>query len=632
MSVSPEVSPTPSPTPSSAAAPTAARASALPTKINHFLRQAIEADLAAGVYAGRRWAGRPADGPTHAAGEIDPARVRMRFPPEPNGYLHIGHAKAILLNFGLAHDFGGVCHLRYDDTNPEKEEQEFVDAIAEATHWLGCDWTANGLEHRFFASNYFDFMFRAAKALIEAGLAYVDEQSPQDMRANRGDFGRPGVDSPYRTGSPAQHLARFQQMRDGQHPDGSMVLRAKIDMASPNINLRDPALYRIRRAHHHNTGDTWCIYPMYTFAHPLEDAFEHITHSMCTLEFEDQRPFYDWVLAKLAELGLLTHPLPRQLEFGRLNVTHVLTSKRKLKQLVDDAHVSGWDDPRMPTLFGLRARGYTPASIRAFVDATGASKTNAWVDYSVLEQCLRDDLDPLADRAMAVLDPLELIITNFPEHELVECSAPVHPQAPGLGSRSFKFGRKLWIERSDFQAVPEKGYHRLYPPQAGAHAEAAPGSPATPGSQVRLKYGFVVRCTGFEADPTGRVTAVHAEYFAGSKSGTPTSGQFKAKGVITWLAQADAVPACVNLFAHLFMPEQPGTTDVDFLTELNPDSLRSVAAFVEPSLAQASLGLLGKGDGQRLQFERHGYFLATASDSGAPTFNRIVGLKDSFSK
>jgi glutaminyl-tRNA synthetase len=415
----------------------------------------------------------------------------------------------------------------------------------------------------------------------------------------------------------ADNLARFEQMRNGELADGAAVLRAKIDMASPNISMRDPAIYRIRRATHHNTGDTWCIYPMYTFAHPIEDALENITHSFCTLEFEDQRPFYDWLLDHLADAGLLTKPPPKQYEFGRLNVTHVLTSKRKLKQLVDEGRVSGWDDPRMPTVAGLRARGYTPAALRAFADGTGASKTNAWVDYSVLEQCVRDDLDPTAARAMAVLDPLKLVITNWPASgETTDHTAPVHPQAPDRGQRAMRFGKEVWIERSDFQAVPEKGYHRLYPPHTDANGAAVVGS------QVRLKYGYVVRCTGFQADANGVVTEVHAEYFADSKSGTPTSGQFKAKGVITWVSAADAgEPVAVNLYDHLFAPEQPGTSDADFLTELNPKSLSVAQAFVEPSLRAAP-------SGERFQFERHGYFIKRA-DGG---FNRITGLKDSWAK
>ncbi len=612
------------------AAPAAAQASASltsdPTKPNHFLRQAIEADLAAGAYATRRWSGQPADGPSHALGGADPAKVRTRFPPEPNGYLHIGHAKSICLNFGLARDFGGVCHLRYDDTNPEKEEQAFVDAIDETVRWLGFDWIGRDAaqsNHRFFASNYFDFMYRAAEALIEAGFAYVDEQSAADMRANRGDFGRPGTDSPFRGRSVAEHLSRFREMRDGQHADGAMVLRAKIDMRSPNINLRDPALYRIRRAHHHNTGDKWCIYPMYTYAHPIEDALENITHSICTIEFEDQRPFYDWLLGKLADLGLLIRPLPRQIEFGRLNVTHVVTSKRNLRQLVNDGHVIGWDDPRMPTLAGLRARGFTAKSLRNFVDATGASKSNSWVEYNVLEQFLRDDLDPQSPRAMAVLDPLKLVITNFAPGEVANCQAPVHPQQPEQGVRHFGFGRELVIERGDFQAIPEKGYHRLYPPHTG------PDGQVVAGSQVRLKYGFVVRCTGFTADEQGRVTEVQAEYFPESKSGTSTSGQFKAKGVITWLSQADAVAATFHLYDHLFSPEQPGTADVDFLTELNPDSKRTQTGWVEPGLAR-SCANASDVDPTRLQFERHGYFVAVPGE--LPVFGRITGLKDAWAK
>src|SRR5574337_1173484 len=350
-------------------------AEAAGARSSNFLRQIIENDLARGVYDGRRWGGSPGDATHHASGAPDPARIRTRFPPEPNGYLHIGHAKSICLNFGLAREYGGICHLRFDDTNPEKEEQEYVDAILDAVHWLGFDWTANSVEHLYYASNYFDFMYRAAEALIEAGYAYVDEQSADEMRATRGDFVTPGTDSPYRNRTPAENLARFRAMRAGDLADGAAVLRAKIDMASPNINLRDPALYRIKRATHHNTGDTWCIYPMYTYAHPVEDALEGITHSICTLEFEDQRPFYDWVLDTLCTLGLLAQPRPHQYEFARLNVTYIVTSKRKLRQLVQERHVSGWDDPRMPTLAGLRRRGYTPESLRLFAERSGVTKT-----------------------------------------------------------------------------------------------------------------------------------------------------------------------------------------------------------------------------------------------------------------
>src|SRR5512134_789306 len=368
-------------------------ASATPPKPSNFLRQAIERDLAAGAFASRRFGGSPGDAAHHAQGAPDPARIRTRFPPEPNGYLHIGHAKSVCLNFGLAAEFGGVCHLRFDDTNPEKEEQEFVDAIIEMVHWLGWSWDGFGTSHLYYASDYFDFMYRAAEHLIDAGLAYVDEQSAEQMRATRGDFNTPGTDSPYRNRPSAENLQRFREMRDGKHADGAMVLRARIDMASPNINLRDPTLYRIKRATHHNTGDRWCIYPMYAYAHPIEDALEQITHSICTLEFEDQRPFYDWLLDTLCQLGLLAPPRPHQYEFARLNVTYVITSKRRLKQLVDEGTVSGWDDPRMPTIVGLRRRGYTPESIQLFAERIGVTKADSWIDYSTLEGCLREDLE-----------------------------------------------------------------------------------------------------------------------------------------------------------------------------------------------------------------------------------------------
>ncbi|MDP3866260.1 MAG: glutamine--tRNA ligase, partial [Rhodoferax sp.] len=348
-------------------------------KPSNFLRQIIESDLANGTYASRRWGGSPGDAAHHAKGQPDPAKIRTRFPPEPNGYLHIGHAKSICLNFGLARDYGGVCHLRFDDTNPEKEDTEYVNSIIDSVKWLGFEWNGAPDAAPYQASDYFDFMYRAAEYLIEAGHAYVDEQTAEQMRVNRGDFGKPGIDSPYRTRTPAENLERFRQMRDGQHEDGAMVLRAKIDMGSPNINLRDPAIYRIRRATHHNTGDKWCIYPMYTYAHPIEDALEQITHSICTLEFEDQRPFYDWLMARLIEGGLLASPPPHQYEFARLNLTYVITSKRKLAQLVYDHKVSGWDDPRMPTIVGLRRRGYTPAALQLFAERIGVTKSDSWI-------------------------------------------------------------------------------------------------------------------------------------------------------------------------------------------------------------------------------------------------------------
>jgi len=582
-----------------------------PAKAANFLRAIIERDLEAGTYDQRPFAGSPGDAAHHAAGAPDPARIRTRFPPEPNGYLHVGHAKSICLNFGLARDYGGVCHLRLDDTNPEQEEQEYVDAIEEAVRWLGFDWDVQGTRHLYFASDYFDFMYRAAEALIGAGLAYVDEQSADAMRAGRGDFVTPGSASPFRDRAPAENLARFRQMREGEHADGAMVLRAKIDMASPNINLRDPTIYRIRRATHHNTGDKWCIYPMYTYAHPIEDALERITHSLCTLEFEDQRPFYDWLLENLADLGLLARPLPRQYEFGRLNLTYVMTSKRKLRALVEEKIVEGWDDPRMPTLFGLRRRGYTPAAVRAMADGTGASKTNIWLDYAVLDGCLRADLEGQAPRAMAVLDPLALDLTNWAEvfgrdDHVEPCRAPAHPQRPERGAREFGLTRTLWIERDDFAEVPPKGFHRLYP-----------------GNKVRLKYGLVVECTGCEKDAAGRVTRVLARVVPDTRSGTPGADAVKVKGTITWVSRHDAVAATVRLYDHLFTEPQPEAGGRDFRETLNPTSLVTVRAWLEPGLARAAADL-------RVQFERHGYFVADRllHAEGAPVFNRITTLRD----
>jgi len=583
-------------------------------KPGNFLRAIIERDLEAGTYAKRRFAGTPGDGAHQAAGPLDPARIRTRFPPEPNGYLHIGHAKSICLNFGLAQDYGGVCHLRFDDTNPEKEEQEYVDSILESVRWLGFSWDANGSSHLYHASDYFDFMFRAAQALVEAGLAYVDEQSADEMRAHRGDFNRAGTDSPFRSRTPAENLARFRQMRDGELADGAAVLRAKIDMASPNINLRDPALYRIKRATHHNTGDRWCIYPMYTYAHPIEDALENITHSICTLEFEDQRPFYDWLLDHLCTLGLLAQPRPHQYEFARLNLTYVITSKRRLRQLVEERTVAGWDDPRMPTIDGLRRRGYTAEAIRLMCDRAGTSKAGGWTDYASLDIALRDDLDPKAPRAMVVLDPLKLVLTNWDAlmgtHSIDACSAPVHPALPERGRRSFGIGRELWIERDDFMQVPAKGYFRLFP-----------------GNRVRLKYGHVIECTGCTLDADGKVTEVQALLVPDTKSGTPGADAIKVKGVITWVAAHDSVAAEVRLFERLFTEEQPDMGGRDFMASLNPRSLRVVTAMVEPSLAAAQ-------PEDRFQFERHGYFVADRLDhaAGRLVFNRTATLKDSFAK
>lgn len=588
---------------------------------SNFLRHVIENDLAQGAYAGRKWGGSPGSAAHHAQGMADPAKVRMRFPPEPNGYLHIGHAKSIWLNFELAKEYGGVCHLRFDDTNPEKEDQEYVDSIRDAVKWLGYETyladrpSAPGTlqEHEYFASNYFDFMYEAAEYLIGAGLAYVDEQSADEVRANRGDFNTPGTDSPFRTRTPEENLARFRAMRDGQVADGAAILRAKIDMASTNINMRDPALYRVRRAHHHNTGDKWCIYPMYTYAHPIEDALEQITHSICTLEFEDQRPFYDWLLDRLAEGGLIASPHPRQYEFARLNVTHVMTSKRKLRQLVEGKYVDGWDDPRMPTIAGLRRRGYTPEALRLFCERSGTTKSGGWIAYAGLEAALRETMDPVAPRAMAVLDPVKLVITNWGElmggdDTLDDCSAPVHPHHPEMGKREFKLGREVWIERTDYEEVQPKGFFRLFP-----------------GNKVRLKYGHVIECTGGTKDADGKLVEVQATLVPDTKSGTPGADAIKVKGNITWVAAADAVQAEVRLYERLFAEANPGGGEL--LDELNKTSLEVCSAFVEPSLAKAEAGV-------GIQFERHGYFVRDPKGDveGKPVFNRAAGMRDSWGK
>jgi len=588
---------------------------------SNFLRHVIENDLAQGAYAGRKWGGSPGSAAHHAQGMADPAKVRMRFPPEPNGYLHIGHAKSIWLNFELAKEYGGVCHLRFDDTNPEKEDQEYVDSIRDAVKWLGYETyladrpSAPGTlqEHEYFASNYFDFMYEAAEYLIGAGLAYVDEQTADEVRANRGDFNTPGTDSRFRTRSAEENLARFRAMRDGQVADGAAILRAKIDMASTNINMRDPALYRVRRAHHHNTGDKWCIYPMYTYAHPIEDALEQITHSICTLEFEDQRPFYDWLLDRLAEGGLIASPHPRQYEFARLNVTHVMTSKRKLRQLVEEKYVDGWDDPRMPTIAGLRRRGYTPEALRLFCERSGTTKSGGWIDYASLEAALRDSLDPIAPRAMAVLDPVKLVITNWGElmggdDTIDDCSAPVHPHHPEMGKREFKLGREVWIERTDYEEVQPKGFFRLFP-----------------GNKVRLKYGHVIECTGGTKDADGKLVEVQATLVPDTKSGTPGADAIKVKGNITWVAAADAVQAEVRLYERLFAEANPGSGEL--LDELNKTSLEVCSAFVEPSLAKAKPGV-------GIQFERHGYFVRDSKGGadGKLVFNRAAGMRDSWGK
>ena len=528
--------------------------------------------------------------------------------------MHIGHAKSISVNFGLARDYQGACHLRFDDTNPEKEDLEYVASIKDAVRWLGFDWVTEGGSHLYQASDYFDFMYRAAEYLIEADLAYVDEQSAEQLRINRGDFARPGVDSPFRDRSPQENMRRFREMRAGKLPEGAAILRAKIDMASPNINLRDPALYRIKYAHHHNSGDKWCIYPMYTFAHPIEDALENITHSIATLEFEDQRPFYDWLLSHLAQGGLINTPPPRQYEFARLNLSYVVTSKRKLKQLVDEGHVGGWDDPRMPTIVGLRRRGYTPGALQLFAERIGVSKADSWIDYSVLEGALRDDLEPTAARAMAVLDPVRLVITNWDEvmgtGHLEPCSAPIHPRAPERGERRFLFGRELWVERADYAESPSPGFFRLFP-----------------GNTVRLKFGYVVRCTGVVRTNAGDLVEIHAEVLPETRSGSPGAAAIKVKGTITWVSAADCVQAEVRLYERLFTVPQPGTGHQSFLTELNPASAQRVTAYVEPSLREAA-------PDERFQFERLGYFVTDREDHqpslGKLVFNRVTSLKETF--
>jgi glutaminyl-tRNA synthetase len=577
-------------------------APAAPALSSNFLRAIVESDLASGAHARE---GMPS--------------VITRFPPEPNGYLHVGHAKSICVNFGLARDYNGRCHLRFDDTNPEKEDQEYVDTIMDSVKWLGFNWEQGGQEYLHYASDYFDKLYEMAEYLIKTGKAYVDSQSAEDMAKNRGNFGTVGTNSPFRNRPAEESLQIFRDMKAGKYKDGEHILRAKMSedaMSSPNMTNRDPALYRIRHAHHHRTGDDWCIYPMYDYTHPISDALESITHSICTLEFQDHRPFYDWLVETLAEGGFFPRPVPRQYEMARMNLTYVVTSKRKLRQLVDDGVVTGWDDPRMPTIVGLRRRGYTPESIQLFCERIGVSKSDGWIDMGTLEGALRDDLDPKAPRAIAVLRPLKLIVDNFPEGEVVECSAPVHPHHPEMGQRSFPFTKELWIEQEDFMEVPTKGYFRFTPPAGDK-----------PGSRVRLKYGFVAECTGFDKDADGNVTAVHVNYFPDSKSGTPGADNYKVKGNITWVSAAHALEAEVRLYDRLFLDPQPDAGGKDFKAALNPNALETVTAYLEPGLKDAVAD-------QRFQFERHGYFVADRVDSqpGKPVFNRVTTLKDSWGK
>ncbi len=528
-------------------------------------------------------------------------KVITRFPPEPNGYLHIGHAKSICLNFGLAQDYGGKTNLRFDDTNPVKEEAEYVRAIMEDVRWLGFEW-----DNLFYASDYFEKLYEFAVKLIKKGKAYVDDLSAEEIRAYRGTLTEPGKESPYRNRSVAENLDLFARMRDGEFPDGAKVLRAKIDMASPNLNLRDPVMYRILHARHHRTGDTWCIYPMYDFAHGQSDSIEGITHSICTLEFEDHRPLYDWFLDELE----IHHP--QQIEFARLNLTYTLMSKRKLLKLVKEGYVRGWDDPRMPTLAGLRRRGYTPEAIRDFSDRIGVAKKDSTVDVALLEHCLRDDLNKRAPRVMAVLRPLKLVIDNYPEGQIEMLDAVNNPEDESAGTRQVPFSRELFIEQTDFVEVPpNRKYFRL-----------------APGKEVRLKHAYYVTCTDVVKDDAGNVLEVHCTYDPASRGGWTDDGR-KVKGTLHWVSAAHAIPAEVRLYDHLFASPTPeiAPEGKDFTANLNPNSLEVLEdCMVEPSLANAA-------PGTRYQFLRHGYFIVDPdTKNGKLVFNRTVSLKDTWAK
>ena len=528
-----------------------------------------------------------------------PEGIHTRFPPEPNGYLHIGHAKSICLNFGTAEKYAGLCNLRFDDTNPTKEDTEYVDSIQEDIKWLGFSWG----DRRYYASDYFEKLYEYACALIEQGLAYVDDLTAEEIRAYRGTLTEPGKESPCRSRSVAENLALFQRMKAGEFPDGSRVLRAKVDMASPNITMRDPVIYRIAHAVHHRTGDAWCIYPMYDFAHPLSDAIENITHSLCTLEFEDHRPFYDWLLEVL---GFDKNTRPRQIEFARLNVTNTITSKRKLRQLVEEGHVRGWDDPRMPTISGLRRRGYTPASIRDFCERIGVAKSNSTVDVAMLEHCVREDLNEHAARVMAVLHPLKVVLTNYPEDKSEELLAENHPTR---GSKRYvPFSREIYIEREDFMEEPPKKFFRL-----------------RPGGEVRLKHAYIIKCEEVVKDEKGEITELRCTYDPESKSGGASANR-KVKGTLHWVSANDALDAEVRLYDYLLKTDDEETT-ADFIASLNPHSLEVIeGAKVEPSLARTA-------EGTHYQFLRTGYFVVDKDTRpDRLVFNRVVGLKDSWGK
>ena len=527
-------------------------------------------------------------------------KVHTRFPPEPNGYLHIGHAKSICINFGLAQEYGGLCNLRFDDTNPVKEDTEYVDSIREDVHWLGGEWD----DREYYASNYFDQLYAFAEQLIRDGKAYVDSQSAEEIRASRGTLTQPGTESPYRNRSIEENLDLFHRMRGGEFADGEHVLRAKIDMASPNVVMRDPTLYRIRHAEHHRTGDKWCVYPMYDFTHCLSDSLEGITHSICTLEFVNNRELYDWVLDALN----VYHP--QQIEFARLGLTYTVLSKRKLIQLVKGGFVRGWDDPRMPTICGMRRRGYTPEAIRDFCSRIGVARAENLVEYSLLEFCVREHLNAIAPRTMAVLDPIKVVIENYPEGQVEWFDMPFSQDGSVEGSRKVPFSRELYIERDDFREDPPKKFHRLFP-----------------GSEVRLRYAYYVTCKDVIKDADGNIVELRCTYDPESKGGATPDGR-KIKGTIHWVSVPHAVSAEVRLYEHLFTSPTPGNTPegVEFTDLLNPDSMRVVTAQVEPALAEFPAG-------SRVQFERLGYFCVVPdSKPGAPVFNRTVTLKDSWAK
>lgn len=527
-------------------------------------------------------------------------KVHTRFPPEPNGYLHIGHAKSICLNFGLARDYNGLCNLRFDDTNPSREELEYVDSIQNDVKWLGFSWH----NQPYYASDYFEKLYQYAVKLIRLGKAYVCDLTPQETRQYRGTLTEPGKESPYRNRSVEENTDLFARMRAGEFPDGLRVLRAKIDMTSPNINMRDPVLYRITRAHHLRTGDDWCIYPMYDYAHPLSDAMEGITHSICTLEFEDHRPLYDWVLESWE-----SPTKPQQIEFARLNLTNTVMSKRKLRLLVEQGLVSGWDDPRMPTISGLRRRGYTPESIRDFCDRIGIAKNNSTVDISLLEHCIREDLNVKAPRAMAVIEPLKVVLTNYPEGQTEELEAENNSENSEMGIRKLPFSRILYIEQEDFMENPPKKYFRL-----------------SPGQEVRLKHAYIIKCEEVIKDDSGTIVELHCTYDCDTKSGAGTSNR-KVKGVLHWVSAAHAVDAEVRLYDHLLVAQgEDDTEGEDFFGMLNPHSLQSFASKVEPALLHVA-------PSDKYQFLRQGFFCVdTDSQPGKPVFNRIVGLRDSWAK